>query len=332
MAKAKIDVNYVTDYNNGMSIWEIAAKYGDTYRNSFEKATGVRFEYKTIPECDKDKICDWYLNGMSTVKIGKLFGTWNHTIANVLQEKGIDRDRRLSTRTYTLNEHYFDEIDTPTKAYIYGFLLTDGSNNPDKQTVSISLQEEDKAILERMRQEIESTKPLEYLDYSNKHDFGYHYKNQYRMLLFSDKICSALTKHGLVKNKSLVIEFPHFDDSLMPAFIRGVMDGDGSIGLYNKSTISVSLTATKMFCSGLVKYLNEKLGIESCSVCDESCHNGITKSLYIGKNADKIKFLEWIYNDADIYLERKHDKYLAIIDYYYNRSQFAKRTNKSSLD
>ena len=53
MAKAKLDENYVNDYNNGLSIWDIAEKHQDTYRNAFEKATGIRFEYKTIPEQDK---------------------------------------------------------------------------------------------------------------------------------------------------------------------------------------------------------------------------------------------------------------------------------------
>lgn len=319
MSKAKLDKKYVDDYNNGLSIWDIANKYGDTYKITFEKITGTRFDYKYIPEEDKNKICELYLGGMSTVKIGQLYGTWNHTIANVLEEKGIERDRRLSTRTYTLDEHYFDEIDTQTKAYIYGFLLTDGSNNPSKQTVSISLQEEDKEILERMRKEIKSTKPLEYLDYSNKHDFGYNYKNQYRMLLFSDKICSALTKHGLVKNKSLVVEFPVFDDQIMPAFIRGAMDGDGSIGISKKNGFWVTITATEMFCRSMADYLDNKLDIKSCHIYDASCHNGVTRCLTIGRNADKIKFIEWIYKDADIYLERKYRKYLEILNHYYNK-------------
>lgn len=197
-----------------------------------------------MPEEEKDRICKLYLDGMSTVKLGKLYGVWNHSIANVLEEKNISRDRRLSTRTYTLDEHHFDEIDTNIKAYIYGLLLSDGNNNPDKQIVSISLQEEDVALLERVRTEIKSTKPLEYLDYSNKHDFGYHYKNQYRLLLFSDKICSALTKHGLVKNKSLVVEFPSLDDTFISSMVRGTWDGDGTLGLYKNHVISVSLTAT----------------------------------------------------------------------------------------
>lgn len=323
MNKQEINENYVNDYNNGLDIWSICEKYNDTYKNAYEKITGHRFEYKLLSENEKDSICDLYLNGMSTVKIGLKYGLWNHSISRVLSEKGIERDRRLSTRAYSLDEHYFDDIDTSIKGYIFGFLLSDGSNNPDKQTVSISLQEEDKEILERMRVEIKSTKPLEYLDYSKKNDFGYHYKNQYRMLLFSDKICSALTKHGLIKNKSLLVEFPNFDDSIMPSIIRGMWDGDGTLGIYKRNNINVSLTATKMFCDGLNEYLYDKLNIDSCHIYDASCHNGITKVLCIGKNNDKIKFLEWMYKDAEIYLQRKYDIYLQILDYYYNKLEFS---------
>ena len=64
-----------------------------------------------------------------------------------------------------------------------------------------------------------------------------------------------------------------------------------------------------MFCEGLQKYLHEKLNINSVHIYDASCHNEVTKSLCIGRNEDKIKFLEWMYKDADIYLQRKHDIY-----------------------
>ena len=329
MGKQQVNQEYIDEYNSGFTFWEIAEKHNETYKIIYESVTGHRFESRKLPKEEKERICELYLNGTSTVQIGKLYGTWNHSVASVLDEYNIPRDRRLSTRKYSLDEHYFDLIDTPTKGYIYGLLLSDGSNNPDKQTVSISLQEEDVELLERVRIEVNSTKPLEFLDYSDKHDFGYHYKNQYRLLLFSDKICAALTNHGLVKNKSLVVEFPLFKDEIMPSMIRGMWDGDGTLGLYKGKNINVSLTATQMFCDGLKEYLENHLNIMSCHIYDASCHNGVTKNLHIGKNEDKIKFLEWIYKDADIYLQRKYDKYLEILDYYYNQSNFAKNINNS---
>lgn len=84
-----------------------------------------------------------------------------------------------------------------------------------------------------------------------------------------------------------------------------------------------------MFCDGLKSYVENKLGIFSCHIYDASCHNGITRTLRIGRNDDKIKFLEWMYDGAEIYLQRKYDKYLEILNYYYNESKFAKNINNS---
>ena len=39
----------------------------------------------------------------------------------------------------------------------------------------------------------------------------------------------------------------------------------------------------------------------------------LTKVLFISKKADSINFLNWIYKDATIYLERKYKRY---VDYY----------------
>ena len=317
MRKQSIDERYINDFNNGMTLWQISEKYGDTYKNAYEKIFNHRFESRLLPDIEKDMICELYNSKISSVKIGKMYGIDHHAITAVLDERGISRDQASMVRKYALDEHYFDEIDTQIKGYIFGFLLSDGYNNPKKQTISLSLQEEDRDILERIRTEVGSEKPLEYLDYSNKHDFGYTYKNQYRLMFFSSKMCSSLVKHGLVPNKSLVIEFPNFDDSIMPSLIRGMWDGDGSLGLYGNN-ISVSLTATKMFCEGLQKYLKEKIDVD-CKIYDAPCHNGVTKSLYISKNAHKIKFLEWMYKDSTIHLDRKYQKYLQILSYYYSK-------------
>lgn len=270
-------------------------------------------------EEQEQDIIDSYLNGESSVSLGKRYNLGSHkAILKLLHKNGINVDRSLSTRKYFLDETFFDDIDTPEKAYILGLFYSDGSNNPNKGTISISLQEEDKDLLEEVRNQLKSTKPLEYIDYSNKHDFGYIYKNQYRLLLFSMHICNSLVKLGVVKNKSLKITFPTFiDDSLLSHFIRGVYDGDGSIYQYYKNDynipVTVTLTATESFCLGLKAYVESHLGIH-CGIYDASCHNGITKVFSLsGRNTPKI-FLDWIYQDATIFLQRKYNRYLE----YYN--------------
>jgi hypothetical protein len=259
-----------------------------------------------------------YLNGESSVKIGKKYGCSHKIILKALHKMEVEVDQKRFVRKYKLNEHYFDIIDTPNKAYILGFLHSDGCNNLDKATISISLQEDDKDILEKMRLEIGSEKPLEFIDYSNKHDFGYTYKNQYRLLMFSTHMCNQLNDKGIIPNKSLTIGFPTWlDKDLISHYVRGVFDGDGSISNYyineNNTHINITITATEDFCNELKDTCKNTLNINA-SIYDASCHNGVTKVFTLsGRNVVKT-FLDWIYKDANLFLQRKYKCYCN----YYN--------------
>lgn len=257
-----------------------------------------------------------YLNGESTVKIGQRYGTSHHPIRQVLEEMGIDRNQKRFVRKYSLDENYFDKIDTPNKAYILGLLYADGSNCISKGTVSISLQEEDKKLLEDIREEVHSDKPLEYLDYSKKNNFGYTYKNQYRLLLFSHHICEQLDKIGMIPNKSLKLEVPNLDECLYSHFIRGYFDGDGSLTIRytqdNKLRVLTTLTSTECFCNRVRNIIQQSVDIPCGNVYDASCHNGVTKVLSISGIRQNQKLHTWLYQDADLYLQRKYDKVLEL--------------------
>lgn len=251
----------------------------------------------------------------STVKIGKVFGCGHKTIARVLEEHHIPRTG-VGRRKYLVNETYFDKIDTPNKAYCLGFLYADGSNSISKSTITMSLQEDDFQILENIRLEIGSEKPLEFLDYSNKHDFGYTYKNQYRLNIFSKHMCNSLQSIGMLPNKSLILTYPDIPDNLHSHFIRGYFDGDGSVCQIIKSAnnhaVQLTITSTETFCQKLCEICKDKIGITG-HIYNASCNNGITKVFNLsGRNLVKT-FLDWIYTDAELYMERKHERY---INYY----------------
>lgn len=300
---------------SGETIRHIADDYNVKYISIYrivKKFKEPRFSYHSFSMEAKNDIKSMYLSGYSTVKIAKKYNTSHKTIARVLDEYEIKRIGN-GRRKYKLDEHYFDVIDTPNKAYILGLLYADGSNGKSKSTITISLQEEDVDLLERIRTELKSEKPLEYLDYSNKHDFGYHYKNQYRLLFFSAHMCRTLEAIGMVPNKSLVLTFPDIDPTLHSHFIRGYFDGDGCF-CKSLSKGIISFTSTHTFCKSIQDIFIENLGI-SGGIYDASCHNGCTAAFSISGNRQVKKILDWLYNDADIYLERKYYKY---IDAYYS--------------
>lgn len=253
-----------------------------------------------------------YLNGESSVKIGQRYGISHQPIRKALIKMNIDRDQKRFVRKYSLNENYFDIIDNPNKAYILGLLYADGSNGFTKGTISISLQEEDKQLLEKIRKEMNSDKPLEYLDYSAKHDYDYTYKNQYRLLMFSRHMCETLKELGMMPNKSLQLTMPNLRDNLYSHFIRGYFDGDGSFcsrytpdGKYRCLT---TITSTDDFCQRAKEIISQQVNIPCGNVYDASCHNGITKVLSISGRLQNQSFYKWLYKDATLYLDRKYLK------------------------
>lgn len=279
--------------------------------------SNLKPRYNEIVFSDEEviQIIDMYSNQkMSTVRIGSNFGCSHKVIAKLLEKNNIKRVGN-GRRKYNLNEQYFDIIDNPTKAYILGFLFADGNVNLSKQTVSMSLQEDDYEILERIRNEIGSENKLKFLDYSDKHDFGYHYKNQYRMLLHSKYMCNSLIRMGMFENKSLILEYPKLPKELNRHFIRGYFDGDGSVTrkIKNENNISIllTITSTEKFCKSIKEIAEKELGIK-CGIYEASSKNGITKVFSLSKSAS-IKFMNWMYKDADIYIERKYKRYIEYI-------------------
>lgn len=260
----------------------------------------------------KEEIVRLYVEEkLSTTKIGKIMNCSYNKIYRILDEFGIKRVNN-GARKYHINEKYFDCIDTPNKAYVLGLMCADGCNYPPKQTAFISLQESDRELLEKIRNEMSSNQPLKITDQSNRHDNNYSYNNMCTFNMYSKHICDSLTNLGIVKNKSLVLKFPDIKEELYPHLLRGYFDGDGSIyqqvkNEHNKK-ITLTFTSTEQFCKKIKEIVETKLGIY-CGIYDASCHNGITKVASLS-GTSAIKLLNWMYKDADLYLQRKYDRYI----------------------
>ena len=118
----------------------------------------------------KDDIIHMYVDEKkSTYEIGAIVGAYNARVIDILKENNIEtRSLSETHRKYQLNEHYFDKIDTPNKAYILGFLYADGNNSSSGRSIKMQLQEKDFEILEKIRLELDSELPLKYTEYSDK--------------------------------------------------------------------------------------------------------------------------------------------------------------------
>lgn len=264
-----------------------------------------------IVKCEYEKIMDLYKSGLEQKQIAEIYSVGVGTIGKIIRSFGEPRrcNRTSGKRKYNLNEHYFDNIDTPNKAYIIGMLWADGSNNLKNHTVEISLQECDKSILIDIANELESDRPLQFYDYNSRNP---NHSNQYRLSVNSKYMSNVLNNLGMVQNKSLHLEFPTWiHEDLYSHFIRGYMDGDGWISK-NPKAPRIEIIGTETFCEGLSEYIYAQFGIK-CAVRKRYINsNSPARQLDFGGRLQVKRFLDSVYRDADLYLERKFNIYKSI--------------------
>lgn len=238
----------------------------------------------------------------------------NMSVKNILKRNNVVlHNKSKFYRSNSLNESYFENIDTEAKAYFLGLILSDGCVY--KRRFLISLQGEDKHILDSFREELQSTGNLYKRNPRNP-----THKVQYSLEITSEKLVSDLHKLGIVERKSLVVEFPTINELLIPAFIRGIFDGDGSayMGTRKNGAIDAKLQfiGSVPFITKLAEYFNEK-NIHTNKV--GLVNNGKNQVISFSSKENIFKLRELMYNNSTIYLFRKYNKLNEILEFFTNK-------------
>lgn len=269
--------------------------------------------YKELNNYDKDKIVEYYYKNkdISIDNIALNLNTSNRGISRVLKEKHINT--RLKNR-YTLDEHYFDFIDTEAKAYILGFIYADGFVGDEKfNNLVISIN--DIEILEFIAKEFKFTGKIR----KTKKGGFLNSKCGYSLNFSSKIMVSRLREIGLYPNKSLTLDkLPHINSNLMRHFIRGYFDGDGSIVLshnssYYKSNEGITKYIYSTYCFmilGTKVFLEEILNITNFKYA--KIYNTKTDAIKCIKITAKREFeniFNYLYDGSTIKLERKYNKW-----------------------
>lgn len=189
---------------------------------------------------------------------------------------------------YDYNRNFFKNIDTEEKAYILGFIASDGSitNN----CIQIYINKKDYYILEKIKNII-----------CDKLEIKYKKDDIIGIDICSKEIVNDVCEYLKIKagKKSGIVGYPDFDNKeLHIHFIRGLLDGDGYIRTTeNRDHPECGITnSSTNLLNGVIKNMNfnftESKGEISLS----------------GINA--LDFLSILYDNASIYLNRKFYKYL----------------------
>ena len=254
----------------------------------------------------KDEVLHLFNNNHTLQQISVIIGFSRERIGAYLREIGVDTQKYA--RKYYFNEDYFETIDTKNKAYFLGWMFSDGQVN-SKGRVRIDLQAEDGYILQSFADEVGYDGELgTVLPKSPKH------KPQTGLCMSSQKMVSDLTRLGCVQQKSLILKFPtegQVPHNLMPNFLRGMLEGDGSI-VIRKTHYWTCITSTEDFCESLRQYILP-FGITPSNFT-RRFPDKPSGSLYFGKKVEAKAFLDHIYAGAELKLNRKYEKYLKICE------------------
>lgn len=307
------DIQFLKDNYNVMSYENIAKKLGRTFEAINAKCFDLGL-FKTTPWTNDEK--QYILNNyqeLSYTKIAREIGRSNDAVQLKAKKMG------LKKYPYTCDYHYFDSIDTEDKAYWLGFLTADGwiSHNDDFNAgvTGIELQYSDIDHLRKFNKSIGGNyKITDRWRACNLSDPDK--KNHMCMIrIFSLTMYHSLCNIGFTNNKSFDGKIPNLRSDLIRHFLRGYFDGNGCFSFTNKSFSIGFVTASKNICDGIIDILNN-LDIKTSDYEYTTEYGTYMYRPEISSNSDKIKLLDYMYQDCSIYLDRKYNKYLKTVNRY----------------
>jgi hypothetical protein len=226
-------------------------------------------------------------------------------------EKQVRRKARylnISKYNNTINKNYFENIDSQEKAYWLGFVYADGyiCATCRNGELAIELCQRDIEHLKKIDKTLNANVEIKCFENYLKIADNKHFSNTKSCLIrfYSKKIVEDLHNNGIDFNKTYSNMFPKIEDkTLFLHYLRGFIDGDGCIykskKRYYVSMVGMNYNHLKYIQDTLLLNYNIKTSIYKK-----------TETIYsLNINGDIIKFLDLLYKDATIYLERKYQLY-----------------------
>ena len=268
----------------------------------FLRQAGFKLSTATPLEPIADQIIADYHSGLGCFKLSKKYNSDESSILKLLKRHNVEI--RGPERTHEFDEHFFDVIDTPEKAYILGLLAADGS--VDRYSVRLSMIDYD--IVEKCAKIIGYNGPI-----SEPKMRGKSKHQMYMLRLNSAYLTERLNKLGLVNNKTYILPFPTEDQIpryLIRHWIRGFHDGDGSLiaPTAKGNRYLFKFIGLPNVIRGIEKVITEELGFP-VSVFKTTNTKIEMLNLACGTRSYVKKFLDWIYQDSTIHMDRKYQRY-----------------------
>lgn len=263
-------------------------------------------------------LIDLYNEGNSLREVATISGYSRTFITKIFNENNlVRRTNKENSRKYYLNDNYFNIIDSSEKAYWLGFIAADGyittKRQGEGQKLGITLSDKDHNHLDKLNICLESSYPVNVYNASTS---NYSQDSVFcRLLISSDSMITDLKSLGIIENKTFDLKFPtneQVPDMYIIDYIRGYMDGDGSISFctqgYKTPSCLIGFTGQKDFLLSIQKVLNIDVRMTT--------KDNMTYQFNIGGNNQCLNLLNKIYENSteNSRLDRKYNKYLELIN------------------
>lgn len=204
--------------------------------------------------------------------LAEMYELSSPTIIKILKQYHVKIWSRARLFSPSLDEDYFEQIDSPAKAYFLGLITTDGCvfwKKNGSAFLTISLKASDRYILEAFMSEIRCNRRLVYDRRANC----------YTATVSSNKVVTDLAKYAVVPKSSLTQLFPSNIPSLYVGdYLRGLIDGDGSYGFYSRPRRRVHkksvrmCSGSKQFISAFIECISKVAGASQVAILQEESH------------------------------------------------------------
>jgi len=265
--------------------------------------------FRKVTEAERLQMKELYAQGISSYEVGRRLGRSFKAVLNHLRDMDVEiRDDSHCQKKYTLNETYFENIDTPEKAYVLGFIYADG--NVKGNRLKIALWDKDRELLERFSAAMGFNGPLgrEEKTRPNRSDMCV-------LNVFGRTFCNHLKDKGVMENKVHRIQLPTFlPDDLLRHFVLGYFDGDGSIFEETASKDGLRYVVTfaghEGFIRSLQSYFEKAIGVKGSFVVGEG------KGRCLSFNSTRaLRVANFLYaNPPPFLLRRKWDRFKTIVE------------------
>ena len=248
-----------------------------------------------------DLIKNDYYNNENNYLLSK-YNCCDETLRKFLRNNNVKQKKSIQ---YTINENFFEKIDSEEKAYFLGFICADGCIGDKRLSFCLNIIDID--VLYKFKDIIKTTAPVSSITYTDKRNNTKI--NSSGIQIYSKQMINDLNLLGVTKNKSRCLNLPIIPDDLFKHFLRGLFDGDGHV------SSQCSLISTQECLLSITKIL-KKNNININDFIETIDKEKNVYKIFIGK--DRIKFLDFIYKNSNIFLKRKYYAYTNEINKHNN--------------